>query len=185
MVTVTGAPDGELTGSLARYAACRFRRCERHYRGEVPVRHLVVVIPGIGGSVLADGARVVWDAGIGDIAGLVLRPDRLDLGSAPKLTPKGLIRSRTWLPGWTVVHGYQGLMASLVGLPGAVVDSGDPGGRVPGATVVAFPYDFRHSIADAAGRLQAEANRRLEDLGGERDRRVIVVAHSMGGLEIG
>jgi pimeloyl-ACP methyl ester carboxylesterase len=146
------------------------------------VRHLVVVIPGIGGSVLADGARVVWDAGIGDIAGLVLRPDRLDLGSAPKLTPKGLIRSRTWLPGWTVVHGYQGLMASLAGLPGAVVDSGDPGGRVPGATVVAFPYDFRRSIAEAAGRLQAEVGKRLEDLGGERDKRVIVVAHSMGGL---
>ncbi|MGO8893717.1 MAG: esterase/lipase family protein [Streptosporangiaceae bacterium] len=146
------------------------------------MRHLVVVIPGIGGSVLADGARVVWDAGIGDITGLVLRPDRLDLGSVPKLTPKGLIRSRTWLPGWTVVHGYQGLMASLASLPGAVVDSGDPGGRVPGATVVAFPYDFRRSIAEAAERLQAEVDKRLEDLGGERDKRVIVVAHSMGGL---
>jgi pimeloyl-ACP methyl ester carboxylesterase len=146
------------------------------------VRHLVVVIPGIGGSVLADGARVVWDAGVGDIAGLVLRPDRLDLGSAPTLTPKGLIRSRTWLPGWTVVHGYQGLMAKLGNLPGAVVDSGDPGGRVPGATVVAFPYDFRRSITEAAGRLQAEVDRRLEDLGGDRDKRVIVVAHSMGGL---
>ena len=146
------------------------------------MRHLVVVVPGIGGSVLADGSRVVWDAGIGDIAGLVLRPDRLDLGSVPKLTPTGLIRSRTWLPGWTVVHGYQGLMASLASLPGAVVDSGDPGGRVPVATVVAFPYDFRRSIAEAAGRLQAEVDRRLEDLGGERDKRVIVVAHSMGGL---
>lgn len=146
------------------------------------MRHLVVVVPGIGGSVLADGAGVVWDAGIGDIAGLVLRPARLDLGSVPGLTPQGLVRSRTWFPGWTVVHGYQGLMASLAGLPGAVVDGGDPGERVPGATVVAFPYDFRRSIAEAAGRLQAEVDSRLEDLGGDRDKRVIVVAHSMGGL---
>jgi pimeloyl-ACP methyl ester carboxylesterase len=146
------------------------------------VRHLVVVIPGIGGSVLADGAGVVWDAGIGDVAGLLLRPGRLDLDSVPGVTPKGLIRSRTWLPGWTVVHGYQGLMASLADLPGAVVDCGDPGGRVPGATVVAFPYDFRRSIVEAAGRLQAEVDERLKDLGGDRDKRVIVVAHSMGGL---
>ncbi|MGH8885565.1 MAG: hypothetical protein ACRDYX_10420 [Egibacteraceae bacterium] len=42
-------------------------------------RHLVVVVPGIGGSVLARPGNpedVVWDAGIGDITDLVVHPDR-------------------------------------------------------------------------------------------------------------
>src|SRR3712207_8815552 len=41
-------------------------------------RHLVVVLPGIGGSVLARPGKpedVVWDAGKGDIADLVVRPE--------------------------------------------------------------------------------------------------------------
>lgn len=40
-------------------------------------QHLVVVLPGIGGSVLARPGKpgdVVWDAGKADIADLVLRP---------------------------------------------------------------------------------------------------------------
>ena len=39
-------------------------------------RHLVVVLPGIGGSVLARpwDAKVVWNAGFGDIADLLIHP---------------------------------------------------------------------------------------------------------------
>ncbi len=43
-------------------------------------RQLIVVLPGIGGSVLARPGRpqdVVWDASKGDIAGAVFRPARL------------------------------------------------------------------------------------------------------------
>jgi len=51
------------------------------------------------------------------------------------------------------------------------------------ADIVLFPYDFRQSIADTAARLKAEIDARLESLTAEaRRRRVIVVAHSMGGL---
>jgi pimeloyl-ACP methyl ester carboxylesterase len=146
------------------------------------VRHLVVVVPGIGGSVLAGPNGVVWDAGVGDVAGAVLRPQGLDLGSVPALTPVGLIRSRTLVPGWALVSGYERLLASLAGLSGAVVDYGDPGRRVPNATVVAFPYDFRRSVVWVAERLAEEVAGRLRDLGGNGEGRVIVVAHSMGGL---
>jgi hypothetical protein len=144
-----------------------------------------MVVPGIGGSVLADDRGVVWAAGIGDVAGLLVDPERLDLGSVEWLRPRGLIGSRSLCPGWTVVHGYDGLLDLLGRLDGALVDRAagdDPGVRVPGATVVAFPYDFRRSIVDAAELLGAEVDRRLSDLGGARSKRVIVVAHSTGGL---
>ena len=71
----------------------------------------------------------------------------------------------------------------MAGLPGALVDDGHPDRRVPDANVVAFPYDFRQSIAVSAECLAAEVTARLEWLGGAGQAgRVIVVAHSMGGL---
>jgi pimeloyl-ACP methyl ester carboxylesterase len=49
--------------------------------------------------------------------------------------------------------------------------------------VVLFPYDFRLGIRDAAEHLKAEIETRLGGLTrSARNRRVIVVAHSMGGL---
>lgn len=150
-------------------------------------KHLVVIVPGIGGSVLARPGNVdtiVWDAGFGDIAGLECHPGELSVAEHPELVPVGLIADKRLLPGWTVVHGYDGLLKRLALLPGAVVDEGHPERRVRGANVVAFPYDFRRSIVPAAQRLAAQVAGRLDELGAERDqdKRVVVVAHSLGGL---
>jgi len=146
-------------------------------------KHLVVVVPGIGGSVLERAGDVAWDAGLGSVARLGLAAHRLSLEEAPMLRPAGLIRSKAVLPGWTVLCGYDRLMAALSRLPGTVVDEGHPERRVPGANVVAFPYDFRKSIVDAATRLAADVMERLSGLSEpEQAGRVIVVAHSMGGL---
>ena len=148
-------------------------------------RHLVVVVPGIGGSVLerADAGGLVWDAGFGSVGRLFLAADRLSLEQVPEVRPVGLIRSRVPMPGWTVIRGYDRLMAAVGGLPGAVVDTGDPDRRVPDANVVAFPYDFRKGVVHAAERLDAEVAGRLQVLGGEDEPgRVVVVAHSLGGL---
>jgi pimeloyl-ACP methyl ester carboxylesterase len=81
-----------------------------------------------------------------------------------------------------VVRGYEGLLDALASLPGAVVDRGS-GPRVANANVVAFAYDFRRSVAEAADLLDVEVKARLDALGlaGE-EKRVVVVAHSMGGL---
>jgi Lecithin:cholesterol acyltransferase len=145
--------------------------------------HLVVVLPGIGGSVLEhpDG-RTAWDAGFGGILGLGRDPDRLSLAEAPDLRPTGLIRSRRLLPGWTVIHGYDGLIDRLGELPGAKVAPGRTDDPVPDANIVLFPYDFRRSIVDAATLLAGDVHKRLERFGGQPANRVIVVAHSMGGL---
>jgi pimeloyl-ACP methyl ester carboxylesterase len=49
--------------------------------------------------------------------------------------------------------------------------------------VVVVPYDFRHCIEQAAERLDAVVRARLDDVDeAARAARVIVVAHSMGGL---
>lgn len=148
--------------------------------------HLVMVLPGIGGTVLRrpKDNKVVWDAGFADIADLLARPGRMSLAENPRLIPSGLITDKRLVPGWTVIDGYSKLWTALKHLPGADVDPGDVAqGRVEGANIVAFGYDFRRSIADAADALDAEVWRRLDALGwrGE-DKRVVIVAHSMGGL---
>jgi len=56
-------------------------------------------------------------------------------------------------------------MTALGKLPGAVVDDGHPDRRVPAANVVAFPYDFRKSITEAAECLAADVAARLSALG--------------------
>jgi hypothetical protein len=86
---------------------------------------LVVVLPGIGGSVLADErGEVVWDAGFGSIWSLLRSPERLSVAESPRLRPVGLIRSRQLVPGWTMVHGYEDPIKQLGRLPGAVVAPG-------------------------------------------------------------
>lgn len=151
-------------------------------------RHLVVVVPGIGGSILrrpvAPGrpAEKVWDASFGDVLDLVRKPSKLDLDEAPDLRPAGVIRSRQVLPGLTAIYGYEKLRAGFAGL-GARIDDGLPGPRVPWADVVFFPYDFRRSVAEAAQLLAADIHERLKDLApSAREHRVVVLAHSMGGL---
>lgn len=147
-------------------------------------QHLLVVVPGIGGSVLAQPGRsddVVWDAGKCNIADLVLRPDRMSLDETPNLKPIGLTRSTKFL-GFTVVPGYERLLKQLESF-GRVDRRGDPQHPLPDADVVAVPYDFRRNIREAAERLDAVVHAHLVDLSqAERASRVIVVAHSMGGL---
>ncbi len=152
---------------------------------------LIVVLPGIGGSVLArpggvlarpGGAQdVVWDAGPGDITDLVFRPSRMSVEEEPHLEPLGLTESTKFL-GFTVVPGYETLLDQLSEF-GVIDRCGDPERPVPGADVVAVPYDFRRSILEAAERLDAVVCAHLRGASqAERASRVIVVAHSLGGL---
>ena len=147
-------------------------------------RRLIVVLPGIGGSVLArpgGSDDVVWDAGKGDIAGVVFRPSRLRLDEAPHLEPVGLTESTKFL-GFTIVPGYEKLLDQLA-VFGPIDRRGDPKRPVPGAAVVAVPYDFRRSIVEAAERLDDVVNAHLAGIDdADRTGTVTVVAHSMGGL---
>lgn len=147
-------------------------------------RHLVVVVPGIGGSVLARPGNpedIVWDAGKGDIADLVVRPGRMSTAESPCLEPIGLTRSTKFLC-FTVVPGYEGLLDQLEAF-GKVDRRGDPEHPARDTDVVVAPYDFRHGIVRAAERLDAVVRGRQEEVSeAEQAGRVIVVAHSLGGL---
>ncbi|MGH8907605.1 MAG: lipase/acyltransferase domain-containing protein [Egibacteraceae bacterium] len=143
------------------------------------LRHLIVVIPGIGGSVLERGGQPVWGDGPRRAAARVLDPETLALSPGDGVRAVGLIRTASIVPGWTVMHGYAELVRQIcIRFAGVRVDEGHPDRPVPNADVVAFPYDFRQSVEVAAERLAATVEARLA----ERDRRVVVIAHSMGGL---
>lgn len=105
-------------------------------------QHLIVVLPGIGGSVLARPGKpddVVWDAGKGDVADLVFRSDRMSVQEAPRLEPLRLTESTTFM-GFIVVPGYEKLLNQLTTF-GTIDRRGDPQHPEPGASVVAVPYD--------------------------------------------
>lgn len=162
------------------------------------MQHLIVIVPGIGGSVLADPQNrneIVWDAGLADLAGLPFNHDRLNVEEHPRLKPRGLVtttklqapgRFLRWIPGWTVVHGYEELFDRLAAeFPDATIDRGDEENPNDDADIVGFAYDFRLGIVDAAEQLDIDIRRRLNHRGSHdkaQKRRVILVAHSMGGL---
>lgn len=138
---------------------------------------LVVVIPGIGGSELADSSgKRVYGASVSGLVARLCEPSVLDRNN--ELTPVGLVGPHS-LVAKQLVTGYDGLLSGIskgLGLsPGRVVTAGaelvDPD-----ATVVAFPYDFRRSVEQIANDLDRVVRQRAQG------RRVVLVAHSMGGL---
>ncbi|MET7483525.1 hypothetical protein [Streptomyces sp. NPDC005538] len=157
------------------------------------LRHLVVIVPGIGGSVLAErgdgaGARgTVWDAGAWDIAATaLLNPKRLGVEEHPSLLPIGLVPRIGFagplaLPGYTgLVEGIEKAFAARVDTAGRPTEFADPR-----ADLLLFPYDFRLGVRGAAEQLRTEIEDRLALMCGterEKARRVVVIGHSMGGL---
>lgn len=139
---------------------------------------LVVVIPGIGGSELADDSgRIVYGAAFGPLLGVGLDPSVLDPNN--ELRPVGLIGPCSLIC-WQLITGYKGLLNGItkgLGLsPDRVVTAGEELVD-PDATVVAFPYDFRRSVEHIANDLNRFVRERAP-----QGRRVVLVAHSMGGL---
>jgi hypothetical protein len=148
------------------------------------LRHIVVVVPGIGGSALrtAEG-RLVWGGSLTGFVARALVPDALHLEANPTLASDGALSVAAELPGLSNVHPYDALVRRLRrAFPGASLDPGaaDPDRRVGDAGIVVFTYDFRRSIVEAAERMREDIDRRLAAR--PRDTRVIVVGHSMGGL---
>jgi Lecithin:cholesterol acyltransferase len=149
------------------------------------LRHLVLVVPGVLGSVLADsGGRCGWGPGLGDLARTMRWPSALSLADHPRLVPVGLLPTIGLIPPF-VVPGYDRLVRRIdAAFDDVEVDLAGPGrDRNVHANVVLFPYDFRLGVPAVAERLRAEIGIRLAGLTSRaRSRRVIVVAHSMGGL---
>lgn len=146
-------------------------------------RDLVILLPGITGSVLADArgkevwspsAGAVWRAVVsrgGSIEGLELQPGSDGGGViAPRLVPDvtivpGLIK----IDGYTTIENY--LVAEL--------------GLTRGQNYFPFPYDWRLDNRVNARRLERQALdwlRSWRTASGAADARLVLIGHSMGGL---
>jgi pimeloyl-ACP methyl ester carboxylesterase len=147
----------------------------------VDLYDLVIIIPGIGGSELWDGDDPVWRGGNRSLIRNLRNPDELAIDRP--LTPRGLLQDFNVFP-WKHIRGYSELWATVKNaFPKAASDQGDPTQVNLDAQVVAFPYDFRLGVTPAAERLAEVVAVRLAHINvSGRTSRVIVVAHSMGGL---
>ncbi len=146
-------------------------------------RDVVILLPGITGSVLANAsgkevwspsAGAVWRAvtsGGGSIEGLELRPGNDGGGvTAPRLIPDvtivpGLIK----IDGYTKIENY--LVAAL--------------GLTRGRNYFPFPYDWRLDNRVNGRRLETQALewlRQWRSSSGASDARLVLIGHSMGGL---
>jgi Lecithin:cholesterol acyltransferase len=150
-----------------------------------PVGDVVVVLPGILGSVLAKGDRVLWSSSRKALARnallrgapieeLTLSPDRFDAddpGDGVRAT--ALIPDTHLIPGLWTIDGYSKLAAAIKRLPGVV----------EGTTYFEFPYDWRLDNRVAAAKLAECTSAWLERRRAtDPDAKLVLVAHSMGGL---
>jgi len=153
-----------------------------------PKRPLIVVLPGIGGSVLSVRGKVVWSPTVSGLSqalvtlGGSLADLRLSESDARKpgrdsagVTADSLVQDLHILPGLWKIDGYSALLASLRALPGTRM----------GVNLFAFPYDWRRDNRISAQELAVSCHlwlKRWREVSGQSDARIAFVAHSMGGL---
>jgi hypothetical protein len=115
------------------------------------LRHLLVVIPGIGGSVLADPAgRAEWQVSATVILKRIFRPASLHIDRP--LIATGLTKTLVALGSLVTISGYDRATANLrAQFDDVVVRTYHGDGVINSrANVLAYPYDFRQSVAQAA-----------------------------------
>lgn len=143
---------------------------------------LIVLLPGIMGSALKKDGKMLWDLS----AGAGLRALLSGGGSIKELTPTSdsstgdgvtathLLANAHMIPYLWKIDGYSGFAKYVQ----------DVFNSVPGEDFVEFPYDWRLDNRHSAAKLKATADEWLEARRSRygRDVRLILVAHSMGGL---
>jgi pimeloyl-ACP methyl ester carboxylesterase len=153
----------------------------------MPQRDVVVLLPGISGSVLSKDGKDIW----GTSAGAILRalgsgggsirtlrladddPDRDDLGDG--VTATRLIPDLHMIPGFWKIDGYTKVARTLV----------SDLELVPGQNYFEFAYDWRRDNKVAARRLARQTHdwlRAWRERSGNADAKLILIGHSMGGL---
>jgi hypothetical protein len=144
---------------------------------------IVVLIPGILGSVLRKGDRDVWALSAGALAralgsfgrsltDLTLREDPLDVDDLDGVTAPRLLQGVHLLPGLWKIDGYSQIAAFLKERL-----------RLDGESYFEFAYDWRRDNRVSARKLQRRAQAWL---GARRVKfpkaKLVLVGHSMGGL---
>ncbi|RSN57637.1 hypothetical protein DMH08_24345 [Actinomadura sp. WAC 06369] len=144
----------------------------------MPVRHLLVLLPGILGSSLRRDGRVAWGLSA-DMRTAVRDPDLLaagydalcDPGFDDGIRPDGLM---------AVPVPY---LSRVLGPYGALRRELRARFELDDLNYLEFPYDWRRPVAVNSARLAAAIRPRLTALAERVDGpRVVIVAHSMGGL---
>lgn len=138
------------------------------------VRDAVLLVPGIGGSELSDPVtkKPIWGLGVtelvkGLLSGGVIEQLNLD----NNLEPSGLLRSRSFVPGFGRLDPYSELEARI--RAHCLADE----------AFVTFPYDWRQRVVENAARFSQTAYEHLARWRKtEPDAQLAVVGHSMGGL---
>ncbi|MFJ5301976.1 lipase family alpha/beta hydrolase [Streptomyces sp. NPDC088350] len=152
-----------------------------------PVTDLVVVLPGIMGSVLAKDGYEVWNhtlavAGrhalgrLNEVRALALPRDIGDADPGDGVEAVGLIKGLHVLPGVSAIDGYGTLLTFLERRLGVSERNGN---------LLSFPYDWRLSVRRNAHRLAARVEPALaawRARTGDPMVRTVFVAHSLGGL---
>jgi len=159
---------------------------------------LVVVVPGVMGSGLADrDGHEVWGLSAGSALGALRTlggsvralelPQGVGDGPAPDgVVATGLMASLHVIPGvWTPVQGYSELLGFLGAKRfGLTVDRSHAGGGPPGNLLV-FAYDWRLSNRFSAACLKCRVESALlrwrASAAQRRDAKVVFICHSMGG----
>lgn len=152
------------------------------------MKDVVVLLPGIGGSVLARDGKDVWAptpgvalAGVLSLGGNIKRlkldgddPDVDDLGDGVVATR--LVPDFHFVPGldWKI-DGYTKFRDDVVRRFGVL----------PGDNYFEFPYDWRRDnrvAARALARRSHEWLARWREKSGDADAKLVLVCHSMGGI---
>lgn len=152
-----------------------------------PMRDIVVVIPGILGSALEKDGKTVWDMSAGaairalislgkSVKTLTLDgddPDADDLGDGVR--PTRILPDLHLIPGLWKIDGYGAITKRLQ----------KQFDLVPGENYFEFPYDWRRDNRVAGRLLRRQSHDWLtawRDKSGNEDARLVLLAHSMGGL---
>jgi pimeloyl-ACP methyl ester carboxylesterase len=151
-------------------------------------KHLVIVLPGISGSVLTKDGKEVWGtstaaiwravtSGVDSIRGLAIHgiddPSLDDLGDGVQAVR--LVQDLHIIPGLWKIDGYTAIVTRLK----------DSLGLEAGKNLFEFPYDWRRDNRVAARKLARCAKTWLDSwrqTSGASDAKLVLVAHSMGGL---
>ena len=147
------------------------------------LRDVVVLLPGITGSVLANAkGKEVWSpsAGaiwrtVGSLGGSIKELELDRAGGADGVTAPRLVPDATIVPGLIKIDGYTRIEQYLVAQLGLKA----------GQNYFPFPYDWRLDNRVNARRLEQQAMAWLQQwraTSGAADARLVLVGHSMGGL---
>lgn len=152
------------------------------------MKDVVVLIPGIGGSSLSVRGKPIWDFSAGAFLRGVLSlgssidrlklvddsPDADDLGD-------GVVATRL-LPDLHIVPGLEWRIDGYGKIAERLIRDF---GCVPGENYFELPYDWRRDNRVAARKLARAAHdwlHRWRDKSGNSDAKLILIAHSMGGI---